>query len=147
MHECGVTQSGKTTGTQAVEIIYDGDCGVCRASVAWVQRHDRLHAIVVVPSAALATEDLGDLPVQRTVVVRTDDGTALLRSQAVAATLGALPGSWGRVGRTATRLLAITPFRSVGDGAYDVVANHRAQISAFLVRRGVLDSGCQVPGP
>jgi predicted DCC family thiol-disulfide oxidoreductase YuxK len=131
----------------AVEIIYDGDCGFCQACIAWVQRQDSHHAMVAVRSAALTAEDVVGLPVHRTVVVRTNDGSTLFGSQAVAAALGSLPGNWGSVGRVATRLLAVAPFRAVGDWAYNAVANHRSQISAFLVRRRVLDSSCQVPRP
>jgi predicted DCC family thiol-disulfide oxidoreductase YuxK len=142
-----VDHAGTATGKTAVDIIYDGDCSVCQACIAWVQRHDPDHTMVVTPSAALSAEDVADLPVHRTVVVRTDHGGTLFRSQAVAAALGALPGGWGTVGRGATRLLAVALFRAVGDMAYDAVADHRSQISAFLVRRGVLDSSCQVTRP
>lgn len=134
-------------GKTAVEIIFDGDCGVCQASMAWVQRHDLQHLMVVTSSTEMAAVDVAGLPVDRTVIVRTENGNTLFRSQAVAATLGALPGSWGTVGRAATRLLAISLFQTIGDTGYDAVANHRPQISAFLVRRGLLDSSCQVTRP
>ena len=130
-----------------MEIIYDGDCGLCKACIAWVERHDRHQAMVVVPSATLTAEDVAGLPAHRTVTVRADDGSTLFGSQAVAITLGALPGAWGSVGRVATRLLAVAPFRAVGDTAYNAVANHRSQISAFMVRHRLLDSSCQVPRP
>lgn len=127
-----------------VEIIYDGDCGICTASVRWLAGHDRDHVLAMIPSSALDAAEREALPIDRTVIVRSD-GRTVERSEAVATALAALPDLWGRVGRSALALVALGPLRRVGDAAYDFVAEHRSTISAFLVRHGKLDTTCAVP--
>ncbi len=128
-----------------MEIIFDGDCGICQASVSWLQRHDVHHTLTMVPSFELGEQDSADLPLDRTVILRTSNHHYETKARAVTLSLSVLPGVWGYLGRSGSLLLKVPLVRFVGDGLYDLVAANRGSISAFLVRRGLLDAACKVP--
>lgn len=128
-----------------MDLIFDGDCSICQASVRWIERHDPANVIDAVASEGLSAHDALDLPVATTVVVRTKDGRVLLRSAAIVAVLSTLPGWPGSVGRVGRSLLRWPLLRSLADGAYRLVAANRHTISATLVRVGVLEESCRVP--
>ena len=128
-----------------MEVIFDGDCAICQASVDWLTRRDTQHLIVAHPSSSLPADDAASLPISDTVVVRDPLGVVFVRSTAVATTLACLPSGWGLLGRQLVRILQVSPLRVLGDGAYNLVAKNRITISRILVRMGLLTTACQVP--
>ncbi len=128
-----------------MEIIFDGDCSICQASIRWIERHDPAHRIDAVASETLEAYEASVLPVATTVIVRTENGRVLVKSSAVANVMAELPGWPGIVGRAGLLLVRWTPTRVVADASYDLVASNRRVISRFLVRFGVLEDSCQVP--
>ena len=128
-----------------MEIIFDGDCSICQASIRWIERHDPAHHIAAVASDSLEAHEAAVLPIATTVIVRTQDGQVLVKSAAVATVLAELPG-WPRiVGRAGLLLVGWAPTRVVTDASYDLVASNRRAISRFLVRIGALEDSCRVP--
>ncbi|MEE8525202.1 MAG: DCC1-like thiol-disulfide oxidoreductase family protein [Thermoanaerobaculia bacterium] len=106
-------------------IFYDGGCGICHGSVAFVARHDPtgdafrfapLHGEVF---AEIVGEEIGRaLP--DTMVVQTAAGDLLLRSEGVVYILRRLGPFWKLLGR----LLALVP-RPIRDFFYDRFAAGR----------------------
>lgn len=128
-----------------MEIIFDGDCSICQASIRWIERHDPAHRVETLASGSLEAHEASVLPVATTVIVRTQDGRVLVKSAAVATVMAALPG-WPRiVGRAGLLLVRWTPTRVGADASYDLVASNRRAISRLLVRFGVLEDSCRVP--
>ena len=125
-------------------LVYDGDCGLCRACVRWVERRDGAKLITAFPSSTCTWSDAKSLPFADTVVVRRADGETLLRSSAVAETLRALPGMWRVVGALVLSLNTLPPLRVAFDALYDLVARNRRFISNGLVRLGLLDASCRI---
>jgi predicted DCC family thiol-disulfide oxidoreductase YuxK len=117
-------------------VVYDADCGVCQASVAWVKERDRRGVFELVGN------DVPDLPpgVSReetghTVIV-LDGASKLVRAEAVARILGELPG-WAAAGA----VLRAPGIRWVANWVYDRFARNRHRISEALGMRA-----CAVPG-
>ena len=84
-------------------VFYDGECGLCHATVKFVVPRDVRGAFVFAPLGGetfLATIPEGErAAIPDSVVVRTRDGRTLVRSAAVVHLLRALGGGWGVVGR------------------------------------------------
>jgi predicted DCC family thiol-disulfide oxidoreductase YuxK len=133
--------------TQQLELMFDGDCGICRACVRWLERHDRDQHIQCTASSECAWSDAASLPFARSVVVRDGRGTTYLFSTAVAKALSALPGRWGILGKWVLLVNRFPPFRSFNDFQYRLVSRNRRTISNVLVRLGLLDSSCRIPTP
>jgi predicted DCC family thiol-disulfide oxidoreductase YuxK len=117
-------------------VVYDADCGVCQASVAWLKERDRKGVFKLVGN------DVPDLPpgisheeTNHTVIV-LDGARKLVRAEAVARILGELPG-WSAAGA----LLRAPGIRRVANWAYDRFARNRHRVSAALGMRA-----CAVPG-
>ncbi len=110
-------------------VFYDGGCGLCHGSVAFLARRDRdgsrfRFAPLGGETARGRLADMARLP-DGTVVLLTADGRSLFRSDAVLHALGRLGGPWRHLaaaGRTLPR-----PFR---DGAYGLVARVRRRLFA-----------------
>ncbi len=128
-----------------LELIFDGDCGLCRACVGWVSRRDESKRISCTPSSQCTWDDADSLSFLTTVVVRDNAGRTFLRSSAVARTLSALPGPWHYLGRLVLAVNLIAPFRLINDGCYTLIAKNRRAISNGLVRVGLLDASCRIP--
>jgi predicted DCC family thiol-disulfide oxidoreductase YuxK len=118
-----------------VIVVYDADCGVCQASVAWVRRRDRNGVFQFVGN------DVEELPpgvsreeTEHTMIV-LDGGRKLVRAEGVARVLRELP-AWAPV----AALLRAPGVRSLGNWGYDRFARHRHRISAALGMRA-----CAVP--
>lgn len=116
-------------------IVYDADCGVCQASVAWVRKRDRGGAF------AFVGNDTGELPpgvsleeTEHTVVV-LEGPLKLTRAAAVARVLRELRG-WSAV----AALLRAPGVRQIADWGYDRFAANRHRVSAALGLRA-----CAVP--
>ena len=127
-----------------LELVYDGDCGLCRASVAWLEKRDRNGHLRCYPSSACTWADRDEQPFATTVVARRGDVTTTC-STAVASALSVLPGLWGRLGAIALRANHVPLLRSVNDALYRTVATNRILISRTLVRLGLLDASCALP--
>lgn len=109
-------------------VLYDGGCGLCHRSVAFLARRDRDGSrFQFAPlGGETASARLGESPPagppgpDATVVLLTADGRLLLRSDAVLHALGRLGGAW----RVLACGLALVP-RPLRDGAYSLVARVR----------------------
>jgi predicted DCC family thiol-disulfide oxidoreductase YuxK len=121
-------------------LLYDGDCGVCNATVKWVLEHE--HATSTLRFAALGSP-MG-LALRRAAHVADDIDSLLwvenrkgkvyarLRSSAVLRVLGEARGAW-----TWLRVLAVVP-PVVRDFFYDAFAK---------IRHRVIEPSCFVPLP
>ena len=122
-------------------IFYDGDCGVCHWSVAFVARHDRTgRAFRFAPlggetfEAELAAPEREGLP--DSIVVRTAGGAVLVRSRGLLHILKRLGRFWRAVG--AVLWLVPRPLRDLGYDGFAAI-RHR------LVRRP--DGSCPLMPP
>jgi predicted DCC family thiol-disulfide oxidoreductase YuxK len=113
-----------------VIVVYDADCGVCQASVAWLRKRDRKAAFQFVGN------DVEQLPqgvireeTEHTMVV-LDGGRKLVRAEGVAHVLRALP-RWAAV----AALLRAPGIRNLANWAYDRFARNRHRVSAALGMR------------
>jgi predicted DCC family thiol-disulfide oxidoreductase YuxK len=116
-------------------VVYDADCGVCQASVAWIRRRDRRSAVQFVGN------DAPELPAgvsrdetEHTIVV-LDGGHKLVRADGVARILRELRG-WSALGT----VLRVPGLRQLGNLGYDAFARRRHRVSAALGLRA-----CAVP--
>ena len=113
-----------------VIVVYDADCGVCQASVAWARKRDRKGVLQFLGNDAqelppgVSREETG-----HTMVV-VDGDRKLVRAQATARILGEL-GPWAVAGA----LLRAPGIRRLADWAYDRFAENRHRISAALGMR------------
>ena len=117
-------------------VVYDADCGVCQASVAWARKRDRKGVLQFVGN------DAPELPAgvsreetEHTLVV-LDGVEKLVRAQGTARILREL-GGWALAGA----LLRAPGLRQMADWAYVRFAENRHRISAALGMRV-----CAVPG-
>ena len=105
-------------------VFYDGECGFCQGSVRFLAGRDRRGAFRFAPLFGPTFERLvpegarAGLP--DSLVLTTEDGRLLLRSDAVLHTLRRLGGAW----RVLAALLALLP-RRLRDTAYDAFAKRR----------------------
>lgn len=127
--------------------MFDGDCGLCRASVSWLESKDSRSQLRCEPSSACAWSDAKVMPFADTVVVRDEAGVVYLRSSAVAKSLSVLPGVLGALGTWILFVNRWSALRALNDLVYRLVAKNRRRISNGLVRAGLLDSSCRVPSP
>ncbi len=110
-------------------VLWDGQCGLCRAAADWVRRRDRGGRLAVVawqqaPSPPM-TPAL-EAACRQAVQVVTRDGRVLAGAEAVVFVLGEV--GW----RRSARLLSRPPFRWVLGWGYRRVARHRGALSRLL---------------
>lgn len=120
-------------------LVFDGDCGFCTASARWVER--RLPAssgASVEPWQALDLKALRLTPTDvATAAWWIEPGGAKRRgAQAIAASLRAVGGAWGVIGR----VLRVPPVSWLAAAVYAVVARNRHRLP------GATDA-CRVPPP
>ena len=119
----------------ALLVVFDADCGVCEASVAWVRRRDRARRFVFIGN------DVPELPASVTreetghTIVVLEGARKWVRAQALARILRELRG-WS----IAAALLRLPGVRQLADRAYDAFARRRHRISAALGMRA-----CAIP--
>jgi len=118
-----------------VLVVYDADCGVCQASVAWAKKRDHRGVLQFVGN------DVAELPAgvsrdetEHTMVV-LDGSEKLVRAAGVARILREL-GGW----RVAGAILRAPGMRRLADWGYDRFAENRHRVSAALGMRA-----CQIP--
>ena len=116
-------------------VVYDADCGVCQASVAWLRKRDRKGVFRFVGN------DLAELPsgvsreeTEHTMIV-LDGARKLVRAEAVARVLRELP-PWAPI----AALLRAPGIRRFAGWGYDRFARNRHRISAALGMRA-----CAIP--
>lgn len=109
-------------------LFYDGTCGLCHGATRFVLSEDRRGtAFTFAPlqgdtfAAMIAATDRSTLP--DSVIVRTEAGAWLTRSEAVIYTLQRLGGLWRVLGVA----LQVVP-QSLGNRAYDFVAGVRYRL-------------------
>lgn len=108
-------------------MIYDGDCGFCRATVDWALARDRDGRLVARPFQARGTLEgtgVSRSEAERAVFLVAPDGRRWSGAAAVARILGLLPG-WGWAGR----LLELPGMRWIAARGYRWVADHRSLVS------------------
>jgi predicted DCC family thiol-disulfide oxidoreductase YuxK len=117
-------------------VVYDADCGVCQAAVAWVRERDRqgIFQFVGNDDAALPP-GLSREETEHTVIV-LDGGQKLVRAEGVARILRELRG-WSAIGA----LLRAPGVRRLAGWGYDKFAQNRHRVSAALGMRV-----CAIPG-
>ena len=110
-------------------LLYDGDCGLCRHCVRWMQRHDPLGRLLFatqqLPLAAevFARHALDPWQTNSAVLVLhfgKPAGRLVLRSDAILECLRILGGRWALLAAVA-RLVP----RSLRDGVYNWLARNR----------------------
>lgn len=109
-------------------LFYDGHCALCHATVKFVLKHDRSSgAFRFAPlqgstfSSLVAPDQRSGLP--DSMVVRTDEGSLLIRSDALIHILRRLGGGW----RHLAGLIAVIP-RGLRNLGYDFVASIRYRV-------------------
>jgi predicted DCC family thiol-disulfide oxidoreductase YuxK len=111
-------------------LLYDGDCGLCAASVQFILRHEREHTLRFAPlqsdvAAGIRTRHPELQDVDSMIWVEQSPGgaeRALVRSTAALRVARYLGGPW--------RLLALGHLlpRRLRDAVYDLVARHRHRL-------------------
>jgi len=109
-------------------LFYDGHCALCHGAVKFVLKHDRSgNAFRFAPlqgatfQSRVSAGERADLP--DSIVVLTEDGTLLLRSNAFVHILRRLGGGWKIFGG----VLAVVP-RPLRDVVYNFVARIRYRV-------------------
>ncbi len=122
-------------------LFYDGHCGLCHGAVKFVLKHDRSeNAFRFAPlqgttfQSRVSVSQRANLP--DSVVVLTDDGTLLMRSNAFVHILRRLGGGW----RILAGVLAVIP-RPLRDVVYDFIARIRYRVF------GMRDDLCPIVPP
>ena len=106
-------------------LVYDGDCGFCTASAAWITRRWKGTDSIVLPYQRLDRSTLDrpgvvDADFERRVWWLSDDGNAA-GADAIGQALLATHDFWAVVGR----VVMSAPFKWIAPTIYDTVARHR----------------------
>ena len=110
-------------------LIFDGDCGLCRRYVAWMERRDHRCLIQALPYQSAQLQGRQSARARRTILLIHPDGSWQERSRAFFQ--GLVLTGWGF-----GRWLMMPPFVYLGDLMYCWVARHRRRVSRFLLSRG-----------
>jgi predicted DCC family thiol-disulfide oxidoreductase YuxK len=111
-------------------VVYDADCGICQASVAWIRKRDRRRVFQFLGNdAAELPAGVSREETEHTVVV-LDGARKLVRAEATARILRELPG-WAPIGA----ILRAPGIRHIANWAYDRFAQNRHRVSAALGMR------------
>jgi predicted DCC family thiol-disulfide oxidoreductase YuxK len=105
-------------------VVYDADCGVCQATVAWLRRRGSFDFVGNDADPLPAGVDRAET--EHTVVV-LDGPRKLVRAQAVSRLLRELRG-WSVLGN----LMRAPGVRRLADFGYDQFARRRHRVSAAL---------------
>lgn len=128
---CGTSISSRSVtpadGEGRWTLIYDGDCGFCRATVRWALDRDRrglLRARPLQDADALAEAGIRRAEAERAAFLVAPDGRTWRGADAAARTLRLLP-RWGGLGR----FLELPGVRRLSRLAYRWIAEHRPLVS------------------
>lgn len=112
----------ETDGAAAPRLLFDGDCGFCTKSVAWLDQRGLLgHPAVPWQSVPAAQRPVPDGRLTTEVVLERPDGTVLGGADALAATVRAADSRL----RIAGVLAALPGVRTLARAVYRVVARNR----------------------
>lgn len=103
-------------------VFFDGVCNLCNSTVDWIIRHDRKQVIrLAALQSAAAREKLpaDDTSRMENVVVLTDDGQVLRRSDAALAIVAQIGSPWSALG-----VFKVIP-RPLRDLVYNLIARNR----------------------
>lgn len=105
-------------------LFYDGTCGLCHWAVRVAATHDRAGVFAFAPLTGATAASLIPVDVRRTLpdslIVRTQEGALVTKSDAVLYVMSRLDGWW----RACAVALRGVP-RPLRDGVYDAVARLR----------------------
>ncbi len=116
-------------------VVYDADCGVCQASVAWLRKRDRRGAFQFVGNDAAGLPPGVTLEETEHTIVVLDGARKYVRGEAVARLLRELRG-WSVLGA----VLRVPGIKQLANFGYDRFARSRHRISAALGMRA-----CAIP--
>jgi predicted DCC family thiol-disulfide oxidoreductase YuxK len=123
---------GQVSMTKQGIFIFDGACGVCTASVQWVQRRDVAGRLACLP---YQTADLDSISpglteemANRAAYFVRGDGHRFRGARAVFEALRRLPGVWKLVGTVG----ALAPVSLLCEPVYRLFAANRTRISIWL---------------
>lgn len=124
--------------SDAILVLWDGDCGLCRRLARSLQRRIAKRPMYLLPYQAVSAELAPELRAAcaDALHVVKEDGTILEAGRAVTAILAA--AGWRRLARLARSRLGS---RLVESG-YRIVARHRRRLSRWLGLQS-----CRVDGP
>lgn len=130
-HSLGFARDGNVSElSQGPILLYDGECGVCSASVQWILAHERSHHLRFAPlqselgerlrRASAITDDVDSL-----IWMEEDHGqiTGRIWSDAVVAVLGYVGGPWKPLS-----WIKVLP-QALRHGAYRLFAKHRMRFA------------------
>ena len=113
-------------------VLWDGDCGLCRRTIHWVQRRDTNRLFRSMPYQEAPwppmTPELA-AACERAVHLITPEGRMLRAGRAALYILERV--GWG----PAARLLSLPPFVWAVEAVYWLVARNRGLVSRFLFTR------------
>jgi predicted DCC family thiol-disulfide oxidoreductase YuxK len=117
-----------STASKSEILFYDGHCGLCHRTVKFVLRQDRAGSAFRFAPLQGETFQARVPPSERTglpdsIIVLTQEGRLLVRSDAFLHILRRLGGGWKVLGS----MLGVVP-RAVRDAAYDFVARIRYRV-------------------
>ena len=119
--------------TTTALLLWDGECGFCRRSVQWAERHDAGHTFRAVPYQEAPSPPMTPelrAACSRAVHVVTPDGRVLRAGRACLWVLE-------RTGYPLlARVLALPPLVWAVEVGYWLVARNRKLVSRVLFRRG-----------
>ncbi|MDX1389864.1 MAG: DUF393 domain-containing protein [Acidobacteriota bacterium] len=109
-------------------VLWDGDCGFCRRSVEWVERHDpgRLECLPYQQAPSTIVPDELRHELAETVHVITTDGSVLRGGRAWLFIMGEI--GW----RATAAILGVPPFVWIVELGYRLVARNRTRLSRWL---------------
>lgn len=113
-----------------ITVVYDADCGVCQASVAWLRRRDRRNVFQFVGNDVPTLPAGVDRPETEHTIVVLDGARKLIRADGVSFLLRQLRG-WSLLGVA----LRVPGLRQLANRGYDRFAANRHRISAALGMR------------
>ncbi len=112
-------------------LLWDGRCGFCRRSAAWIERHDHDKRFEILPYQEAAsppmTPELAEACTHAVHVI-TADGRAIRAGRAALFILDNI--GWPR----AARILAVPPLVWAIEVGYWIVARNRMLFSRFMFR-------------
>jgi len=112
-------------------LLWDGDCGFCRRSIAYMMRHDRRHRFRAMPYQEAPSPPMTPqlrAACENALHVVTSDGQVLAGARAVLFVMENI--GW----RRAARLLSSAPLLALCEIIYKIVARNRLFFSRFLFR-------------
>ena len=109
-------------------VFYDGDCGLCQRSIAFLSWADKKHTFFFAPlNGETYKHYLGSTPADLSTLLFFSNGKVLKKSDAII-NLGIQLGGIYQI----LNMLKIIP-KKVRDQMYDVVANRRQHITCTIL--------------